>query len=93
MLGDACPECGSPLFKLKSGDVVCPQHGKVVIVKDDQEELKVKSEVLLSQVEERLIQGLERASGKIREAPEDPDVVNQVIRYLEALERVRRIRK
>jgi UPF0148 protein len=24
MLGDSCPECSTPLFQLKSGEVICP---------------------------------------------------------------------
>ncbi len=24
MLGDSCPECSTPLFQLKSGEIICP---------------------------------------------------------------------
>ncbi|HEU97496.1 MAG TPA: hypothetical protein ENO36_01385, partial [Fervidicoccus fontis] len=37
MLPHSCPICGSPLFKLKNGDIVCPIHGKVAIVSDESE--------------------------------------------------------
>jgi UPF0148 protein len=25
MLGDSCPECGTPIFQLKSGEIICPR--------------------------------------------------------------------
>jgi UPF0148 protein len=92
MLGDACPQCGSPLFKLKSGEVVCPEHGRVLVVKSEREELKVKEEVIFSQVEDKLIQGLSKVSSKLEESPEDPEMLTQIIRYLEAIERLKRNR-
>jgi len=36
LLSDACPECNSPLFKLKTGEIFCAScEKKVVIIKDD----------------------------------------------------------
>ncbi|NON62549.1 Sjogren's syndrome/scleroderma autoantigen 1 family protein, partial [Acidianus sp. RZ1] len=40
MLTDSCPICNYPLFRTKSGDVVCPTHGKVYLVKNDEEEAR-----------------------------------------------------
>jgi len=38
LLSDACPECNSPLFKLKTGDIFCAScEKKVVIIKDDKQ--------------------------------------------------------
>lgn len=25
MLGDSCPECSTPIFQLKSGEIICPR--------------------------------------------------------------------
>jgi len=33
MLGEHCPLCGSPLFRLRSGEIVCPVHGRVVVAR------------------------------------------------------------
>lgn len=41
MLAETCPICGLPLFRLKNGEVVCPIHGRVVIVSSDEEEREV----------------------------------------------------
>ena len=38
LLSDACPQCNSPLFKMKSGDIYCAScDKKVIIVKGDEE--------------------------------------------------------
>ncbi len=36
LLGDACPQCNSPLFKLKTGEIVCAScDKKVIIIKNE----------------------------------------------------------
>lgn len=32
MLGETCPDCNTPLFKLKDGSLVCPMCNKPVVV-------------------------------------------------------------
>jgi UPF0148 protein len=37
MMSEACPECGTPLFRLKSGEIVCPSCNRPVkIIKGDE---------------------------------------------------------
>lgn len=91
MLGEACPICHSPLFKLKSGEVVCPVHGRVYLVKSDEEEVKIKRQVSLETVEGVLVEGILTIAKKIKEDPMDGDSVMQLIRYLDALERLKRV--
>ncbi|BDC19008.1 Sjogren's syndrome/scleroderma autoantigen 1 family protein [Acidianus sp. HS-5] len=91
MLSDACPICGSPLFKLKNGDVICPVHGKVYIVKSDEEEKQVKKDIMLNSVEDFLVEGLYSTAKKIKEDPYDSETLVQVIRYLDAIERIRKL--
>lgn len=91
MLSEACPICHSPLFKLKSGEVVCPVHGRVYLVRSDEEEAKVKRQVSLEAVEGILIDGILAVAKKIKEDPMDGDSVMQLIRYLDALERLKRV--
>ncbi len=92
MLDIACPICYMPLFKLKNGDVVCPTHGKIYIVKNEEEEKQITTSLVLDSLEKVLVKGLENISNKLKENPMDEDSVTQIIRYLEALERVRRIK-
>ncbi|MHA1650391.1 MAG: Sjogren's syndrome/scleroderma autoantigen 1 family protein [Candidatus Helarchaeota archaeon] len=38
LLSNACPQCNSPLFKMKSGEIYCAScDRKVLIVKDDEQ--------------------------------------------------------
>ncbi len=92
MLSDACPECGMPLFRLKNGEVVCPTHGRIYLVKDDEEEETIKKNVTMEQVEGILINNLYYLSNKVKEDPNDQESLMQMIRYLDAIERVRRVR-
>ncbi|AWR97051.1 hypothetical protein DFR86_05390 [Acidianus sulfidivorans JP7] len=91
MLEESCPVCHSPLFKLKSGEVICPIHGRVYLVKSDEEEAKIKREFTLDSVESILIDGISIVAKKIKEDPMDGDNLMQMIKYLDALERLRRI--
>lgn len=91
MLNESCPICHSPLFKLKNGDVVCPVHGKVYLVKSDEEEKKVKKDIVLGSTEDELINNLNYLLKKLKDNPEDSDIMMQIIRYLDAIERLRRI--
>ncbi|AAK41078.1 Sjogrens syndrome scleroderma autoantigen 1 [Sulfolobus islandicus Y.G.57.14] len=92
MLEEACPICKMPLFKLKNGDVVCPVHGKVYIVKSDDEEKIVKRNLQLDEIESILIDGLYLSAKKMKEDPLDSERIIQIIRYLDALERLRKIK-
>ncbi|MCY0860255.1 MAG: hypothetical protein OWQ54_07480 [Sulfolobaceae archaeon] len=93
MLDISCPICHMPLFKLKSGEIVCPNHGKVYVVKNEEEEAKVKREVSLQGVEETLLDGLFAVAKKIKEDPSDEESLKQVIYYLDALDRVEKLIK
>ena len=92
MLSDPCPQCGLPLFRLKNGNVVCPNHGKIYLVKSDEEENKVRKNITMDQVEDILINNLYYFSSKVKEDPNDVDSVMQIIRYLDAIERVRKVK-
>lgn len=57
MLDMMCPTCKVPLFKLKSGEVVCPKCGqRFVIVSSDEEESRVKADMVLSSLEQAAVQ-------------------------------------
>ena len=57
MLDMMCPACKVPLFKLKSGEVVCPKCGqRFVIVSSDEEESRVKADMVLSSLEQAAVQ-------------------------------------
>ncbi len=42
MLPETCPLCGSPLYKLRDGRIVCPIHGEIRKIKSKKEETEIK---------------------------------------------------
>lgn len=92
MLDMSCPLCHMPLFKLKNGDIVCPNHGKVYIVKDEEEEKKITYSLSLDNIEEILLKNTSIIAEKLKNDPMDSDALLQVIRYLDAIERIRKIK-
>lgn len=92
MLADVCPVegCNLPLFKLKSGEIVCPVHGRVHVVKTDEEAREVYAKTYLTHVLERLEA---QALKTIETLTSTPDVdPTDLIKWLEVLERVQRLK-
>lgn len=92
MLADVCPVegCNLPLFRLKSGEVVCPIHGRVHVVKTDEEAREIYARTYLSHVLERLeIQALKVIESLTGVPDADP---TDLIKWLEVLERVQRLK-
>ncbi len=94
MLSETCPMpgCNLPLFKTKTGEVVCPVHGRVYVVKSDEEAREVKTTVSLAltldRIEERAVMEM---NAMITERSEiEP---TDLIKWLEIVERVRRIKR
>ncbi|MFP3197104.1 MAG: Sjogren's syndrome/scleroderma autoantigen 1 family protein [Sulfolobaceae archaeon] len=92
MLDMACPLCHMPLFRLKNGDIVCPTHGKVYVVENEEEEKKITGAITLDKLENTLYKGIEFLDQRLNKDPLDIDTINQVIRYLEVIERINRIK-
>jgi len=97
MLEEACPQCGSPLFKLTSGEVYCAKcDRKVLIVKSDEEVPSALTPMALSTLEETLTVNLQRLEKAVR-AETSPEALEGLLKlvnsHLEALERIRRIRR
>lgn len=97
MLSHSCPECGSPLFQLKSGEIWCARCQKrVVIVAEDEDESAATRELLWDSLERTLVEKLssvnsllsaEAEPAKMRELAEVVSVL------LASVDRLRRIRK
>lgn len=92
MLADTCPVegCNLPLFKLKSGEIICPRHGKVHVVKTEEEAREVYSRVYLTQVLEQLEMITLRNIASLSSISDvDP---TDLIKWLEVLERIQRLK-
>lgn len=87
MLAETCPLCGSPLLRLKNGDVVCPIHGRVIMVRSDEEAKEVELDSVIAEVEHY-------AARRIRElmGSGDADGIIGWLNVIEASERIREIR-
>jgi len=87
MLAETCPLDGLPLFKLRDGSVVCPKHGRVVIVASEAEAREVEVDEVIKGI-------IYHAAMKAREEldAESPEGVRAWLDVLEAAERIRSLR-
>ncbi len=93
MLAESCPLCGSPLFKLTSGEVVCPIHGRVMLVKTEEELSEANVASVLLELEKSIADKLSEYVGKLRSDKEvEFEDIRNIISWLDALERVERIK-
>ncbi len=92
MLSEKCPVkgCTMPLFRLKTGEIVCPVHGKIYVVKSDEEARRVMKEIAAKQVLEKLEKNILHLLSEIAENPESHGY-REIIGWLEVLERIRRL--
>ncbi len=89
MLPERCPLCGLPLFRLRSGEVVCPIHGRVYIVRDESEVAKITVQGVLEELEKvvarrisEALEGAKRGEPRARELSEWLDVLERAERIL-----------
>ena len=96
MLSEVCPQCGSPLFKLKSGEVVCPLHGRVYLVKTEEEAEKATTYAILESLERNVVKiliDIQKSLPSIKDPEELEYKARNLIAWLEVLERILRLRK
>lgn len=84
MLAETCPLDGLPLFRLKNGDVVCAVHGKVHIVRSEEEAEEVEMGYLLRSIQREAVK-------RAREAVEENDP-QEALSWLSVAETAGRIR-
>jgi UPF0148 protein len=95
MLSEACPICSTPLFKLRSGEVICPIHGRVQIVRSDEELLSVTTINTLDELEKFTVNTINRLRRELEEGNsdiKDERDIKLLNTWLEVLERVRRLK-
>ncbi|MEM0285464.1 MAG: Sjogren's syndrome/scleroderma autoantigen 1 family protein [Sulfolobales archaeon] len=95
MLDLACPICSAPLFRLRSGEIVCPTHGAVRVVKTDSEAIEVQSQAVLDKLEAvatSRISNITEALHRVDSESGEEELLDQLERWLEVLERVRRLK-
>jgi UPF0148 protein len=93
----ACPNCASPLFRLKDGTLWCGKdEKKVILVKEGEEEAKVTSNSAMDKLETTLMAKVQDLQGKI-ERTEDvvelEKLTNALTELLNSLEKVKKLKK
>jgi uncharacterized Zn finger protein (UPF0148 family) len=84
MLFEQCPECNSPLFKIRD-EVWCTRcDKKIIFVKEEEDITKATMSLILNDVEKTLLL-------KVQEC-EIQEIGNLLYLWLEALDRINRIR-
>lgn len=86
MLDSTCPICGSPLFRLRNGDIVCPIHGRIHVVSSEQEASLVRAA--------NIVRGLiDHAARKIETLVEEGGDPREIDAWLGILEKAVRVEK
>ena len=95
MLSQSCPECGSPLFRVRD-EIICARCNKpVVIIKATDEEGKITSGRVLDEVEQTILSKI----GEINNLLATENDAERLLQYgkalsiwLDVLDRVRRLK-
>ena len=96
MLSYSCPECASPLFRLKTGEIWCAKCDRRVVIVPEGEAASVQAGTRLETLERALVDKLVSMGGRLSQET-DPENLKAVAEVLDALlaslERLRKIRK
>ena len=91
MLADACPQCGSPLFKVQD-DIYCAKCDRRIVYAESDEEVEVQAvKTLIPELRETLINKL-KALNEVVDNETDPEALtklaNLVVLLLQALHKL-----
>ena len=85
MLSSTCPECGAPLFQLKTGETFCPRERREVkVVKDGKDAQKVAQDASLERTLQTKLQLLQHRLDAETEPTEIKKLTETIIILLEA---------
>jgi UPF0148 protein len=84
MLSRSCPECGTPLFQLKSGEIICANCQRRVVIVPEGEEATAEAGMQLESVEKVLVEKLVSLGQAISEEG-DPEALRALSQAMDAL--------
>ena len=97
LLSESCPQCNSPLFKLKSGEIYCAScDKKVVVIKDDDEINEIMQNKILddaTKVINMKIKDLQQKIDLEKDVEELYKMTRLFLIYLESLEKLKNLKK
>ena len=88
MLAEACPICGLPLFRLRSGEVLCPIHGRVYLVRDESEAARVEVQGVLEELEKMVARSIGETLSRGGLTAESLERLRSLLDVLERVERI-----
>ena len=92
MLSESCPECNTPLFRLKDGSLICPMCNKPVVIVPANADTEGMAQQ--GSIDETLLNKVKQIQGKL-EGETEPEKINALLetlmKLLDARERVRKI--
>jgi UPF0148 protein len=90
MLSTTCPECGAPLFQLKTGETFCPREKREVkVIKDGKDAQKVAQDASLERTLQTKLQLLQHRLDVETEPTEIKKLAETIITLLEAQEHLK----
>jgi len=90
MLSMSCPECGTPLFQLKSGEIFCPHEKREVkIVKEGETPESLRQEATLEQTIQSKLVLLQMKLELANEPVEIRELAQTINALLDTLSRLR----
>jgi UPF0148 protein len=89
MLSTTCPECGAPLFQLKTGEMFCPREKREVkLVKEGETLEKIKKDASLDKTLQAKLSLLQQRLEVASEPAEIKELTETIITLLDALARL-----
>ena len=90
MLSTTCPECGAPLFQLKTGETFCPREKREVkTIKDGKDAQKLAQDASLERTLQTKLQLLQNRLDVETEPTEIKKLTETIITLLEAQEHLK----
>jgi UPF0148 protein len=85
MLDLTCPQCGTPLFQLPSGEIYCANCDKrVIVLREGEREGAVVKPLLWEELEDTLLMKLKEMNARMR-TEEDADELQRLVRLVFSL--------
>ena len=93
----ACPVCSAPLFRLKSGEILCVKcEKKVIIVKEGEDPEKIKNTLILENLESTLLTRIQEIQNRLqheKNMEEIEKLSSTLSTLLESLEKTRKTKR
>jgi UPF0148 protein len=90
MLSTNCPECGAPLFQLKTGELFCPREKREVkLLKEGESPEGVKQEASLEKTLQDKLNLLQQRLDNASELSEIRELTETITALLDALARLK----